>query len=377
LRKVCYISGTRADFGLMQRTLVAVKNDPRLDLSVCVTGMHLSPLHGETVKDIEAAGLRICARIPLRVEDSSGAGMGRAIGTALVGMADALAAERPDAAMVLGDRGEMLAGAIAALHLNIPVVHVHGGERSGTVDEPVRHAISKLAHVHCTATPGARERLIRMGERPEHVFVTGAPGLDAIEAMATRSRRDLCAEAKLDAARPVVIVVFHPVVQEADAAGAQMRELMAAVLQRGRQALCFTPNSDAGSAAVRAVLEGYLSHADVRIAAHFGREHFTSWMAAADAMLGNSSAGIIEAASLGLPVVNVGSRQNERERSGNVLDVPQARSADIADALERALRLGRRTYKNVYGDGRAGSRIVELLATFPFDPSILHKTNAY
>jgi GDP/UDP-N,N'-diacetylbacillosamine 2-epimerase (hydrolysing) len=377
LRKICYISGTRADFGLMARTLVAAKSDPRLDVSVCATGMHLSPLHGETVKDIEAAGLRISARIPLRLEDASGAAMGRAIGTALVGMTDALFRERPDVAMVLGDRGEMLAGAVAALHLNIPVLHVHGGERSGTVDEPVRHAISKLAHVHCTATAGARERLIRMGERPEHIFVTGAPGLDGIEAMATRSRADLCAEAKLDPARPVVIVVFHPVVQEAEHAGAQMRELMAAVLQRGRQALCFTPNSDAGSGAVRAVLESYSSNADVRVATHLGREQFTSWMAAADAMLGNSSAGIIEAASLGLPVVNVGSRQNERERSDNVIDVPQARAADIADGLDRALRLGRRAYKNVYGDGHAGARIVELLATFPFDPSILHKTNAY
>lgn len=377
MRRVCYISGTRADFGLMKRVLTSMREDPRLDLSVCVTGMHLSPLHGDTVKELEAAGLRICARIPLPLEDTGGAGMGRAIGVALLGIVDALSAARPDVVVVLGDRGEMLAGAIAALHLGIPVVHVHGGERSGTVDEPVRHAISKLAHLHCAATPGARERLIRMGERPEHVFVTGAPGLDEIEKMATRSRRELCLEARLDAGRPVALVVFHPVVQEAASAGEQMREIMQAVLQHGRQALCFAPNSDAGSAAIRGVLESFRSHADVRVAEHLERQHFVCWMAAADLMLGNSSAGIIEAASLGLPVVNVGSRQNERERSGNVLDVPAVCSREIAAALERALALGRGPYQNVYGDGRASERILELLATFAFDASILQKTNAY
>jgi GDP/UDP-N,N'-diacetylbacillosamine 2-epimerase (hydrolysing) len=361
----------------MARTLEAARRDPRLDLSVCVTGMHLSPLHGQTVRDVEAAGLRICGRVPLPLDDTSGAGMGRAVGAAVLGLTDALEAERPDVAMVLGDRGEMLAGAIAALHLNIPILHVHGGERSGTVDEPVRHAISKLAHLHCVATPGARERLVRMGERPEHVHVTGAPGLDGIEGMATVPREALCRDARLDAKRPVVLVVFHPVVQELASAGEQMQALMSAVLQESRQALCFTPNSDAGAAAIRAVLERHALHPDVRVLTHLDRALFVSWMAAADAMLGNSSAGIIEAASLGLPVVNIGTRQHGRERSGNVLDVPLAGVAEIAAALRQALQPGPRRYANVYGDGRASGRIVDLLATAVLGPDILHKTNAY
>jgi GDP/UDP-N,N'-diacetylbacillosamine 2-epimerase (hydrolysing) len=377
MRSVCYVSGTRADFGLMQRTLAAAQRDPRLDLSVCVTGMHLSPMHGGTVKEVEAAGLRICSRIPLSLDDATGAGMGRAIGQALIGIVDALCEERPEVVMVLGDRGEMLAGALAALHLNIPVVHVHGGERSGTVDEPVRHAISKLAHLHCTATAAARERLVRMGERPEHVFVTGAPGLDGIEAMAGLPRQALCVQRSLDAGRPIALVVFHPVVQEADAAGGQMAEVLSALLGNGLQGICFMPNSDAGAAKIRQVLAGHASNPALRVVEHMPRGEFVSWMAAADVMLGNSSAGIIEAASLGLRAVNVGSRQDSRERSGNVLDVPAVRAADIGAALKRALAAGRGHFQNVYGDGRAAERIVELLASFAFGPSLLQKTNAY
>ena len=377
MRRLCYISGTRADFGLMQRALAAMAADARLEVSVCATGMHLSPEHGATLKEIEAAGLRICARVPASSAGRSGVDMARAIGQALLGMVDVLQLERPDAVIVLGDRGEMLAGAVAAIHLNIPVIHIHGGERSGTVDEPIRHAISKLAHLHCASTEAARERLVRMGERPEHVFVTGAPGLDGLESMATVTRAELCHEQRLDPRRPVAIVVFHPVLQEATEAGAQMAELMDAVLEARLQALCFTPNSDAGSAAIREVLSRRASHPDVRVIDNMPRARFVSWMRQADAMAGNSSSGIIEAASLGLPVVNVGARQASRERSENVIDVPIVRRAEIVQGLARARDMGRKRFHNVYGDGRASARIVYLLSTFPLDASLLNKTNAY
>ena len=375
MRKVCYVSGTRADFGLMRHALQLARDAGDLDVSVCVTGMHLSPLFGSTVRDVEASGLRICARLPLALDEGSGAQMARATAKAMAGMVDAFESERPQVVVVLGDRGEMLAGAYAAVHLGIPVVHVHGGERSGTVDELVRHAISKLAHYHFVATAGARERLVRMGEQPQHVFVTGAPGLDDL-AESHIFRKELCAAQGLDAARPIALVIFHPVLQEAAEAGAQTTELMEGVLAAGCQALCFAPNSDAGSAAVRAVLERYAGRQGVKLVTHMERKDYVSWMAAADVMAGNSSSGIIEAASLGLPVVNVGSRQNARERSGNVADMRPERKA-IAAAIARALKAGKRSYQNVYGDGKAGPRIVELLRTLPLDATLLAKTNAY
>jgi GDP/UDP-N,N'-diacetylbacillosamine 2-epimerase (hydrolysing) len=376
MRRVCYVSGSRADFGLMARTLRLVQMHPALEVSVCVTGQHLAPGFGETVRDIEASGLRICARIPVRLDGSTGATMVRAIGHELLGMVDAFEAEKPDLVMVLGDRGEMLAGALAALHLNMPVVHLHGGERSGTVDEPVRHAISKLAHFHFVTTPGARERLVRMGEAPGHVPVTGAPGLDGLADDVRVDREQLCERLGLDPRRPVALVVFHPVVQEAEDAGRQMEAILSAVEARGLQAVCLAPNSDAGGQRIRAVLAGWLGRGAVRLVEHMDRVSFVSWMAAADVMVGNSSSGIIEAASVGLPVVNVGSRQHQRERSANIVDV-EAEAGAIAAAMAHWQGMPRGPWTNVYGDGRAGERIVSLVAGLEFTPAVLSKCNRY
>ncbi|HUP93641.1 MAG TPA: UDP-N-acetylglucosamine 2-epimerase [Burkholderiales bacterium] len=373
MRSICYVTGTRADFGLMLATLQRANAHPELDVSVCVTGMHLSPLYGNTVEDVEASGLRIRARIPVDIEGGTGPDMARAAGQALAGMATALEKDRPDIVLVLGDRGEMLAGAYAALHLDIPVVHIHGGERSGTVDEPVRHAISKLAHYHFVSTAAARERLLKMGERDTAIFVTGAPGLDELNEGVRRSREDLCVQFNLDPQRPVVLVVFHPVLSESASAGEQMTEILEGVLAAGCQCLCFAPNSDAGAPAIRGVLAEHANGRDVVVVTHLARNDYIAWMAAADAMTGNSSSGIIEAATLGLPVVNVGSRQNGRERSTNVTDVPPDRKA-ISDATARAIRDGRKSYENVYGDGRGGERIVHLLATLPLDRELLQKS---
>ena len=376
MRRVCYVSGSRADFGLMTRTLRLAQSHPALEISVCVTGQHLAPGFGDTVHDVEASGLRICARIPVRLDGSTGATMARAVGHELLGMVDTFETEQPDLVMVLGDRGEMLAGALAALHLNIPVVHLHGGERSGTVDEPVRHAISKLAHFHFVTTPGARERLVRMGEAPEHVHVTGAPGLDGLADDARVGREQLCERLGLDPRRPVALVVFHPVVQEAEDAGRQMEAILSAVEACGLQAVCLAPNSDAGGQRIRAVLAGRPQRSDLRLLEHMDRISFVSWMSAADVMVGNSSSGIIEAASVSLPVVNVGSRQRQRERSANIVDV-EADAGAFAAAIGHWQGKPRGPWPNVYGDGRAGERIDALLADLELSPAVLSKCNRY
>jgi GDP/UDP-N,N'-diacetylbacillosamine 2-epimerase (hydrolysing) len=360
----------------MARTLRMAAQSASLEVQVAVTGMHLSAKYGGTVGEIEAAGLDICARIPTGVDETSGAAMACAIADTIRGLTAAFATTRPDAVLLLGDRGEMLAGAIAAIHLNTPVVHVHGGERSGSVDEPVRHAISKLSHYHLVATEGARSRLLTMGERPNAVFVTGAPGLDGLEALATESRDVLCRGLELDPARPICLVVFHPVVQEAMAASAQAANVLEGVLGSGAQALVLRPNADAGSDAIRAVFERYQRRPGVRVVTNLPRAQFVSWMASADAMVGNSSSGIIEAASLKSWVVNVGSRQCLRERSGNVIDV-DADAGAITNAVQDVLRRPRQAWRNVYGDGHAGPRIVTLLETLPLSASVLAKVNAY
>lgn len=376
MRKVIYVSGTRADFGLLSGALRLAAARKGLDLSVCVTGMHLSDEYGNTVVEIEDSGLRICARIPVPLQATTGANMARAIGRELLGMVEVFEREQPDLVLVLGDRGEMLAGALAAVHLNIPVAHVHGGELSGTIDESVRHAISKLAHYHFVATPGARQRLIRMGERPAHIFITGAPGLDGLREQVRQDRDELCRSQGFDPASPLALVVFHPVLQETNDVARQARELLDAVLACRLQALVMMPNADAGGQAIRQVLKRYHNQRQLRFMLHLPRADFVSWMAAADVMIGNSSSGIIEAASFGLPVVNVGSRQRARERGRNVVDVPP-QHAPIARALRQALKRGRRRTRNIYGDGRAGERIADLLKRLPLTAELLQKSNAY
>lgn len=376
-KNICYITGTRADYGLMTSTLKEIAAHPALSLTILAAGMHLSPKYGLTVREIEADGFTLCGRVETPVDQPSGMAMARGIGIMLQAFIDILAEQMPDALLLLGDRGEMLAGALAAIHLNIPVVHVHGGERSGTVDEPVRHAISKLSHWHCVATEQSRERLLRMGEAPQQVVVTGAPGLDGLSALASRDRSLLCKEVGFDSTRVLALMVFHPVLQEAQQAGAQAAAILDALLSAGAQVLALMPNADAGGDVVRATLATYAErHLGLRVLTHLPRSDFVSWMAVADLMVGNSSSGIIEAASFGTPVINVGLRQNLRERNANVRDVvaePQALAQVVRDALAQ----GRHVPANVYGDGHAGSRIVALLATLRVTPEILLKTNAY
>lgn len=394
-RRILYLSGTRADFGLMRHTLLTAAAHPGLDIAVVVTGMHLCDAFGHTVDEVAASGLRIAARIPSDVGARDAAAMARAISQTLAGLVAVLQAERPDALLLLGDRGEMLAGAIAALHLGVPSIHLHGGERSGTVDEPVRHAISKLAALHLCATAQSRERLIALGEDPQRVYVVGAPGLDDLgdtlhtpRDAALRALRSALA-AQMPAARqtewetlgerPYVLALFHPVVQEAHAAAAQTQALLDGLRAAGAgedfDLIWFAPNADAGSGAIEALLRSLDTPGLYRLT-HLPRADYLLALRHAAALVGNSSSGIIEAASLGTPVVNVGSRQRLRERNANTLDVPPQADA-IAAAVRQAFAHGPWPPHNVYGDGKSAARIAQLLATVPLSPELLHKVNRY
>lgn len=374
LRKICYVTGTRADFGLMRSTLQLIRNAPELDLTAIVTGMHLSPDYGLTVGEIEQAGIPIAARVNIADGTPTGALMVKNIGTMLGGFADAMAALQPDVVMVLGDRGEMLAGALAAAHLHIPVAHIHGGERSGTIDEPVRHAISKLSHFHFAATEESRDRLIRMGEQPDRVWVVGAPGLDGLKKLAMVDRATLCKETGFNASRRIALLVYHPVLQEAEQAGADTAAIVDALLDADVQIIAVKPNSDAGSLAVRTMLEERAVAKQLVLKTHLPREAFVSWMAAADIMAGNSSSGIIEAATFGTPVVNIGTRQNLRQRNANIFDTPVD---GMNVVLTRALAAPRFDGYNVYGDGKSGERIVALLKTLDLKGAVGAKINVY
>jgi GDP/UDP-N,N'-diacetylbacillosamine 2-epimerase (hydrolysing) len=376
-RRIAYITGTRADFGLMQSTLQSIDDDPSLELQIIVTGTHLLSEYGMTIKDIEASGLPVTSTIAIEPGRPSGLLMARNIARMLEGFASELDRLRPDLALLLGDRGEMLAGATAALHLNIPTAHIHGGERSGTVDEPIRHAISKLSHLHFVATEGSRNRLIRMGENPAHIHVTGAPGLDGLADIAMQSKAYLFDRHGLDPHRSTAMLLYHPVVQEAASGPTRTYAMLTALQDMNLQVLALRPNSDAGGMDICEVLQRHSeTNARIRVVTHLPRGDFVSFLRHIDLLVGNSSSGIIEAASFGTPVVNIGSRQNLRERNANVIDTSGETVEQIRASLEAALKMGRQSSRNVYGDGRAGPRITEILRTFPL-ASLGNKTNAY
>ena len=374
LRKVIYLSGTRADFGLMQSSLVLLAKVA--DLRIAVTGMHLAAGFGQTIDDIRAAGLRICGEVPIDVTTRTAQSMSSSIGECLIGITSLLQLEKPDLLVLLGDRGEMLAGAIAALHLGIVCVHIHGGERSGTVDEPVRHAISKLSHYHLVATVESRDRLIRMGELPEAIRVTGAPGLDGLIAMADMPLKSNTSALDSLLDQLFVLAVFHPVVQQAQDAYAQTTSLLLALKKTALPVVWLDPNSDAGSNDVlKALTDTGLPAGSIRLQ-HMRRNLFACAMKHCAVMVGNSSAGIIEAASFSTPVVNVGDRQRLREKSTNVVDVEPEVDA-IYKAVMGAVKAGKVPCDNKYGDGKAGGQIVSFLTTLVLNPSILQKSNSY
>lgn len=372
-----YVSGSRADFGLMSRCLATI-DEAGHSVGIVVTGQHLVASYGETVRDIEASGLRIVGRIPVELSGATGAEMARAVSVELAGMADLWSHDRPDLVLLLGDRGEMVAGALAGVMLNIPVAHIHGGERSGTVDESFRHAITKLSHFHFPATQESAERLIAMGEDPERIRIIGAPGLVGVpgEVEPVPSAQELRRRFGLPVDRPVALTVFHPVVQEQDDARAQVSAVIAGARSAGLSQILLRPNSDAGGSAVDAVIDAVADDIDVAVATHVSRHDYLATLASVDLVLGNSSSGIIESASFGVPCVNVGTRQQGRERNTNTIDVPQVSEDAVRDGIQQALALTPDT-SNVYGDGTADQRLLEALSESLLDPAWLTKEMTY
>lgn len=372
--KVHYVSGSRADFGLMRHCLTAIHASGRHDLGLVLSGQHLSAAYGDTAVEIRASGLPVVHELPVELHGNDGAEMAQALSAELAGLTWFWQAERPDLVLLLGDRGEMVAAALAAVHLGIFVAHIHGGERSGTLDESFRHVISKLAHFHFPATDDAATRLARMGEAPESITVIGAPGLVRLTQGVTPDRSWLRAEFGLDG--PIALTVFHPVVQEAGTAGAQVRILLETLLDEGWRVLAFRPNSDAGGQAIDRCLDSLEGRAGLHVVAHMQRDAYLRALASCDLMIGNSSSGIIESASFGVPCVNLGSRQDDRLRNDNTVDCPEIAAEAIRAAITAACSLPG-PFVNRYGAGDTDRRMLAALDTIELDPERLKKRNAY
>ena len=377
-RTIGVVTVSRSDWGSLHSVLGAIRSTSGVTLALMVAGMHLEPDFGDTIREIEAEGWPIAARIPMAETDDAPAGIAASIGKGIESFARAYADTRPDLVVVLGDRFEMLAAAVAALPFGLPVAHIHGGEETeGAMDNQIRHAITKLAHLHFASAAVHARRIAQMGEETWRIHTVGAPGLDRLSAVAYRTREALTDSLGLDSRAPWVLVTFHPVTLEHRDTAAHMTELLAALEKADAQLILTYPNADtAGRIIIERVEEFAARHPRVRLARSLGDEVYLSLLRHADAMVGNSSSGLIEAPCFGLPVVNIGSRQRGRLRGPNVIDVGYGRE-EILRGLERALdpafRAGLRGLANPYGDGRASPRIIEVLRTVPLDPRLIQK----
>ncbi len=368
----------RSDYSHLLPVLESLVSTPGLEPQLFVAGAHLAARFGTTANLIARDGWTIAARVECTEDADTPEAVARSLGRAVTGFADALARARPDLLVVLGDRFEMLGAALAALPLAVPVAHLHGGEiTEGVIDEQVRHALTKVSHLHFAATAEYARRILQMGEEPWRVHVSGAPGLDRFRTMRYLSRADLGERLGLALRGPTLLVTFHPVTLDLEATGGHVDELLAALGGVDADLVLTYPGADAGSHTV--IDRGTRFAAGrprARLVTSLGDDVYASLLRTADVMVGNSSSGVIEAASFALPAVNIGDRQRGRVRGANVIDVGHDR-AEIAGAIRRALEPAFRhalaNVKNPYGDGHAAPRIARVLAEVELGPRLVVK----
>jgi UDP-hydrolysing UDP-N-acetyl-D-glucosamine 2-epimerase len=371
VRKVAIFTGTRADFGLLRELATLAQADSRVQLQLIASGTHLSDAHGSTVREITAAGLTISALVPIWGDDGSPVGVAGDMGAGVRDYAKVLAQLRPDVVVVLGDRLEALAMAIAATILQIPVAHIHGGEiTEGAMDDSLRHAITKLSFLHFATTEDHRNRILQLGEQPDRVFNFGAPVLDAIEQTTLFSKDEIESRFGVRLRAPTLLLTFHPAAFDEVASGELLTRLLAAIDQlRDTRVIVTGTNSDIGSEQIREILSGYISENAERVdfVESFGQRGYLSIMKQVQAVVGNSSSTVLEAPLLGVPSVLVGDRQLGRPKSAGVL-TPKPTTESILEALRTALsaEFQRRTVStpSVFGSPGFARRTLDVLATF-------------
>jgi len=379
-RTIAVITTSRADYGHLYWPLRDLSQHEQVDLRIVVLGSHLSPEFGYTIREIENDGLQISARVECLLSSDSDVGMAKTIGIATLSLADLLGDMRPDLLLLIADRYEMLAPASVALALRIPIAHIEGGEISeGAIDDAVRNALTKMSHIHFTSTRAARQRVIAMGEEEWRVHRAGAPSLDHLRRRTLLSRTELESRLRIDLKPPTILVVYHPVTitrdttQEADA-------LFGALTALPDQMLFCYPNADAGSRALIRRTKSFVAcRKQGRLFTNLDALTYWSLLPQVDLLVGNSSSGIMETASFALPTVNVGLRQQGRERACNILDAaPNVDS--ILEAVEKARsREFRQSLKgmiNPYGEGFASETIVQVLTTVPLSQELLMKRHS-
>lgn len=375
MRNILIITGTRAEYGLLQSTIAGIQKSKKLKLSVLVTGMHTLKKFGRTINEIKKDGVSISAVVPVKENDS----MVTALSKEITGIEKYCNQHRPDIILVLGDRDEAFAGAIVGSHLGIPVAHIHGGDFTGTiVDGLIRNAITKLAHIHLTASKQSYKRVQNMQENPKNIFLVGAPGLDLLESAPLQTRSVLAKELQLHPDRPWVLFLMHPAVFDKTPLKDQIYNSLKALSQlKEHEKIIIYPNSDTGSEIFVAEINKYQKDSSCHVFPSLSRNQYLSLLDTVEFLIGNSSSGMIESTFFNLPTINIGGRQEHRERGQNVIDVGyEMKNISNAIVLARSVEFKKRLKKvsSPYGDGQAGKKIVKILETIELQDIVRNKT---
>lgn len=379
-RKICVVTGTRAEYGLMFWLMREIEQDPALELQLIVTGAHLEPKFGNTVDVIERDGFRIDARVPIDLSDDTPLGIVKSTALAASGIADAFETLQPDIVVLLGDRFEIFGAAQAAMISRRVIAHLYGGEvTEGAIDDAIRHAITKMSHLHFTSAAPYRDRILQMGETPAHTFNVGAIGLDNIELLDLLGRDALGADIELDLQGGYFLVTYHPVTLKDTAPEAGAQALVEALdAFPDKKVIVTGVNADSGNAAIREVFEAFAKDnaGRVRMITSMGQRRYLSAMKHCDAVVGNSSSGLVEAPSFGVPTVNIGDRQKGRLHATSVIDCDE-NTASITAALQRATgdahrKISRQTV-SPFGVPGVSKKIKRVLAETPLDGIIMKK----
>lgn len=372
-RKICVITGTRAEYGLLRWVMEGIQDDSGLTLQIIATGTHLSPEFGLTFREIEQDGFQIDRKVEMLTSSDTPVGIAKSMGLGLIGFADALNELHPDLIVVLGDRFEIFSAVSAALVARIPVAHVHGGETTeGSIDEGLRHSITKMSHLHFVAAEEYRQRVIQLGEQPDRVFMVGGLGVDNIKRMKLLDREALEQSLGIQLGEKSLLVTFHPVTLETGTAADQMAALMAVLDGLHDTQLVFTmPNADTDGRVLITMIEQFVAqHANSRAYTSLGQLRYLSCLAHVDGVVGNSSSGLLEAPSFQKGTINIGDRQRGRLQAASVINCEPTRES-ITTALKHlysaGFHTGLRNVRNPYGEGGASEKILATLKSAALD----------
>jgi len=366
-RKICVVTGSRADYGLLRWVMQGIKDDPELNLQVIVTGMHLSPTFGLTYKVIEEDGFRIDAKVEILGSSDFPTAIAESMALALTGSAKAFSELNPDLVVVLGDRFEIFAATAAALVAKIPVAHLHGGETTiGAFDEALRHSITKMSHLHFVATQEYRDRVLQLGENPKNVYLVGGLGIDSIKNLPLLSRKELETQLGIEFGTKSLLITFHPVTLDAESPEQQMKELLAALSHLHDTTLIFTmPNADTGGRVLIKMIKEFVGrNKNAKAFTSLGQLKYLSSISHIDGVVGNSSSGLTEVPTFKKGTINVGVRQLGRPQATSVINCEPIEK-DIRRAIEKLyspdFKLNLAVAKNPYGEGGASARVVKAL----------------